>query len=91
MAAQDGISFHTIAKSEKIRKGLIARGFTNVPKSANSVRSQVVSFSKHLRIKDKEEISTLKKQGQKFSVTLDEWTSLRKRRLAKIKFSSLSI
>ena len=80
MAAKDGLSFLTIAKSEYIRSGLVASGFLNVPKSANAVKSKVASFSKELRTTETAEIEILKARGLKFSVTIDEWALRRRRR-----------
>lgn len=84
MAAKDGISFNVIASSDDIRKGLIARGFENPPKSATSVRDIILKC--HMKVKQqiKDELNKLIVGGKRVSITLDEWTSQRNRRYLNI-------
>lgn len=40
MASVDGIPFQMFCTSEDIRKGLLARGFGDIPRSPNTIRRQ---------------------------------------------------
>ena len=49
-----------------------------------SIRHLVMNYAYEIRDVQKQEIAKLKQDGQKFSVTLDEWTSTRNRRYVNI-------
>jgi hypothetical protein len=84
MTARDGLSFNIFNTSIDIREGLIARGFKELPKSANTIRNMVLDYGKNIRTTIRDEIAQLKSKGKRFSVTFDEWTSIRNRRYLNI-------
>lgn len=88
MAALDGISFQLFCTSEDIRKGLIARGFKDVPKSPNTIRKYVLDFAERIRNKTISRFNQMKLKGHKFSASSDEWTSLRNRRFINVNVHS---
>ncbi|KAJ6639133.1 hypothetical protein Bhyg_11873 [Pseudolycoriella hygida] len=80
MAALDGIPFQLFCSSDDIRKGLTSRGFTDIPKSPNTIRKYILNYAEKIRDETKARFDKLISEGQKFSCTSDEWTSLRNRR-----------
>jgi len=85
LASIDNISVRTIARSTFIRQAMSDR-FPNqiYPKSATDIMNLI---NKEYEERKKEMINKLlmlKEIGQKFSITLDEWTSLRRRRYLNI-------
>ena len=57
-----------------LRLALVARGFKEIPKSANTIKKMVVDYSKSMRGIITKQISDIK-LNKKFSLTFDEWTS----------------
>ncbi len=51
-----------------------------MPASQNGVKNSIMSFGKKAKAKLREEICERKQEGQRFSVSFDEWTSKRNRR-----------
>lgn len=88
MAALDGIPFLMFCTSEDIRKGLIARGFRDIPKSPNTIRKYVLNYAEEIRNKTIVQLGQLKSAGNKFSISSDEWTSLRNRRFINVNLHS---
>jgi len=80
LTSRDGLSFRTICTSLDIRLGLTARGFSDIPKSVSGVSNIVKNYGDKVREQFKIEIKKLKLDGQKFSLTFDEWTSIKNRR-----------
>jgi len=80
MTACDGIPFLVFTKSNDLRKGLNAMGFRDIPRSPNGIHHVVRDHGLNLRAQVKGELAILKKQGVRFSVSFDEWTSTRNRR-----------
>lgn len=80
LSAKDGISFHTICKSEDIRQGLVARGFNDIPRTHQGIRHRVEMFFEKVVNEYRKEFEDIKKDGRKLSLTFDEWTSNRNRR-----------
>jgi hypothetical protein len=80
MTACDGIPFLVFAQSNDLRKGLSAMGFRDIPKSPNGIHQVVMDHGLNIRAQVKAELAILKKQGVRFSVSFDEWTSNRNRR-----------
>ena len=78
MASVDKLSFRTIATSVDIREGLRARGF-KVVKSPHTVRAYVVSFAEEIKLKTREKFE-VRRACEKFSITLDEYTSINNKR-----------
>ena len=74
MIARDGLPIHIICSSWDVRLGLMARGFSAVPKLPNTVRKLVLDYGKKIRHSVVGEMSREKAAEKKFSLTLDEWT-----------------
>ena len=79
MAAKDGISLHMIATSHDTRQGLVARGFTKIPTDHLTVRQYNLSIRASVQQDLKETIRSKLSDGEAFSVSFDEWTSVRNR------------
>ena len=76
MTACDGFSFSIFITSQDLRKSIMALGHT-LPKSVSGIRDQVFKYGSHVIEKIKRDLVLKKARGEKFSLTLDEWTSLR--------------
>jgi hypothetical protein len=63
-----------------IRKGLSAMGFRDIPKSPSGIHKIVMDQGSKIRVHMKTELANLRKKGVRFSVSFDEWTSIRNRR-----------
>lgn len=74
MTAVDGLSFSTFVKSEDLRQLMISSGF-EMPKSINTIKDMVMKYSLKVEESLVEQFLSLKKNGQKFSLVFDEWTS----------------
>lgn len=83
MTAVDGMSFNTIATSEDLKKLFVCAGFSS-PSSPNTVREIVLKYGERVKNGMIEEILALQKQGKRFSLTSDEWTSSRTKRYLNI-------
>ena len=55
-------------------------GFRDIPKSPNGIHHVVMDHGLNIRAQVKGELAILKKQGVRFSVSFDEWTSTGNRR-----------
>lgn len=84
LAACDGISYNTICKSTDLNLGLTARGFTHIPKSVSGVSGIITNYANKIKLALKNEFIGLKSIDHKFSLTLDEWTSVKNRRYLNI-------
>ena len=73
MAAKDGLSFHVMAKSVDIRRGLAARGYKPF-KGHQSISRAVRRYAQDVKAKMRKSLKEFKKQDVRFSVTTDEWT-----------------
>jgi hypothetical protein len=80
MTARYGLPFSVFCTSADIREGLKVRGFSELPKSANTVRSLVMGYSDKVRQAMISQIVQRLNEGRKFSLTFDEWTSFANRR-----------
>ena len=80
MTARDGLPFRVFVTSSDLRRGLVALGFGNLPKSVNNVKQLVMGEGERVRSAMMTEMASQKRKGQRFSVTFDEWTSTRNRR-----------
>lgn len=61
MTAKDGLPFRVICVSDDIRKGLLARGFRNVPTSSNTIQKMVGAYAEKLRCDSAKMLNALKK------------------------------
>ena len=80
MTARDGLLFRVFVTSSDLRKWLMARGFGNLPTSAATVKHMVMDEGRSVRSVVFNELARKKTEGQRFSLTLDEWTSGKNRR-----------
>ena len=79
MAALNRISFRTLAESEDIKRGLLALGYT--PKHTHrDIARLVMGYAKEVKEEIQKTLQEELDMGNRFSVTTDEWTSVRNRR-----------
>lgn len=83
MAAHDGISINAINKSSFIRQSLRQRGF-NVPDSPTTTMKLVHKFFATVNQGILDKIKKLKKQEEKFSISVDEGSSFINRKYLNI-------
>ena len=79
LAAEDKLSFEVIAKSNEIRAGFKARNLT-VPGTNRGVKQMVHKYADGIRGKIKQDVATRISNNERFSLTLDEYTSIRNQR-----------
>ena len=72
-----------IAKSDQIREHLRDKGF-NPPKSQETVMKHISEYYQEIAEDKREVIKKLKAEGQRFSVDLDEYTSIQNRRFMNV-------
>jgi len=72
LTACDGLSFRVIAMSKDLRRGLMAMGHSHVPTSVESIRQQVLKHGQVIRSVVKADLDRKKKEGERFSITMDE-------------------
>ena len=79
----EGLNFNQIATSERLRAAFKAKGY-DFPKSAHTLTN--IFFEEVNRVKAivKNEIAVLKRNSKRFTITLDESTSIRNRRYLNI-------
>ena len=75
LAAEDGISYLKISQSKFIHSALCARGFIPV-KSHCTISRMVIRYAKHIKELITSELQVLLANGIRFSVSLDEYTSI---------------
>lgn len=83
LVSKDGIPASKILSSRIIKKGLEADG-VKVPKSHSTVMKRVHDFYKAKENELKLRLKVEKSAGKKWSISFDEWTSLRGRRYLNI-------
>lgn len=87
LVALDGFSVNAIAKSEFIRESITSRG-CELPKANLNIMAHVLCFYEEAERDTINRIKELKAEDRKFSITLDEWTSLRNRRFLNVNLHS---
>lgn len=76
MAVESNFSFNQIAKCSFIRECLKEKfPYKIIPKGANQVARNVIKFYENAKDETIKRIANMKKNGKKFSDTLDELTS----------------
>ena len=80
MTACDDLSFRIFVSSKDLRKALMAMGFSQLPNTHVGIKQLVMQHGERIRSVVSLDMQRLKDMGQRFSVTLDEWTSTRNRR-----------
>ena len=83
LAAVDGFSIHAICKSKFIREAISAKGF-RLPISETSTMDLIHSEYKAILEETKDKIERKLQSNIRFSVTLDEYTSIRCRKYMNI-------
>lgn len=84
LVAKDFLPFSKICTSYDLRELLKSKGYQDIPRSPNTVRKIVLEYAQKSRLEVIEELAALKKKGEKFSITLDEWSSKRNRKYMNI-------
>ncbi len=79
----DGIPINTIVKSETINAGLLSMGY-KIPKSGNSIRKTVEEKFEGIKNKIIEDIKNLLKKGKKFSISIDEYTTINNQKILNV-------
>ncbi|UYV62448.1 hypothetical protein LAZ67_2000628 [Cordylochernes scorpioides] len=87
MIALDGLPFSVFVTSKDLRKCLNALGH-EIPLSAETIKIKVCRYADTFREKVVRELQMEKEKGQLFSLTLDEWTSIRSKRYLNINIHS---
>jgi len=59
---------------------MASAGYTDLPKSPTAVQALVVKHAGEIQLRLKSETKLKLKEGKRFSLTFNEWTSLRNRR-----------
>ena len=80
MAACDGMSFHVFCSSPDLRRVMAAAGYTDLPKSPSATQALVMRHAGDIQSQLKLDLKAKLKEGKRFSITFDEWTSVRSRR-----------
>ena len=81
MVAVDLISFYKLSKSIDIQRGSAGQGL-KIPSSRQAMTSMFLEYGKNKMVYKKDGLLLLKmiENGDKFSLTLDEWSSDRNQR-----------
>lgn len=79
LAAKDGLTIRQITCSQYIRKSLLKDNLI-LPKNESHVMNLILSFFEEQKLSVISTLNKLIKEGSRFSITLDEWTSIRNRR-----------
>jgi len=87
LTSTDGLPFRVFTTSTELRKSLTARGF-EVPKSPETIRQIVMKYATKITISMTRELSELQQKGCRFSLTFDEWTSVKNKRYLNINLHS---
>ena len=80
MTSCDGLPFRVFVTSPDLNRALTALGFGDLPTSAETIKQLVMNQGRKVRSFVESELANRKKEGQRFSLTFDEWTSTRNRR-----------
>ena len=83
LTAKDGLNFSVFTTSEDLRISLQARGF-KVPTSASTIKNMMMKYGQIVEDRLKKHICEKKENNQKFSCTIDEWSSARQHRFVNI-------
>lgn len=80
MTACDGLPYRVFTSSTDLRRILTSAGYGDVPKSNATIHDMVMKHTEKVRSFVIAEMQAKKNEGRKFSLTFDEWTSVRNRR-----------
>ena len=81
LAAVDRLPFQIIAESHRINAAFRAQGY-QIPKDRKAVKGLVIDFFEKVADETKKELAEMKKGNWRFSLSLDEYTSLKNKRFA---------
>lgn len=84
MVAKDGIPFEKFITSIDMRQLFESEGH-KLPSSASTIQGMVMAYGESIKKKTIKELEALKNSKQRFTVTFDEWSSLRNRRYLNLK------
>lgn len=84
MVVKDGLPFSKFCTSEDIRRLLFTAGYKDLPKSPNSIKKIVLQYGNEIYANVLNEILKSQRENQYFSITCDEWTSIKNRRYLNI-------
>ena len=79
LAAKDLFSIHAISKSEALREFICLKGFS-LPKNPNHIMDLINRRCQEVKAIHQHQINTAKKNGSKFAVDIDEYTSAAQRK-----------
>ncbi|CAH0403229.1 unnamed protein product [Chilo suppressalis] len=79
MVCRDGLTLSSFCSSSDLRRLFSKSGF-QLPNSPNTIRSIITDFANAVEADLIIEFANLKKQGQRFSLSFDEWTSQKNHR-----------
>lgn len=80
MCARDGLPFRVFCSSPDLRGLLAAKGYKNLPTHHNTIRRRVLRHCARLKCDVKTKLAEELSKGKRFSLTIDEYTSLKNRR-----------
>ena len=80
LCGRDGIPFNVFCTSLDLRSLMAAKGFRNLPTHIDSIRKRVMRHCARLKCQVKQQLTDGIAKGTRFSLTIDEYTSLRNRR-----------
>lgn len=89
MAALVGCTFRLFTESQDLRH-LFKKSGLELQKSPNTIAKIVLNQTDELKAEIKNKISVLKQAGHRYSITLDEWTSLRNKRYMNVNLHSIA-
>ena len=81
--AIDGITFRTIVENEVLRELSEKSGY-QWPRSANTVRSLIMKHFEEIKAIIIQELKKKISEGERYSITFDEYTSTRNRRFLNV-------
>ena len=84
MCARDGMPFSVFCTSPDLRSLLASKGFKNVPTHHDTIKKRVMVHCAQVKMEVKSEMKDSLTDGSRFSLTVDEYTSLRNRRYMSI-------
>lgn len=84
LTALDGLPFNKFCTSEDLRKLLKVKGYRDIPKSPNTIRKIVLEYSNKMLQEAINELKENKLRREVFSLTFDEWTSVKNHRFMNI-------
>lgn len=75
-----GLSLYYFNVHKNPISDLMFAGYSDLPKSQNAIRALVMRHAGDIQSQVKSELTLRLKEGKRFSLTFDEWTSVRNRR-----------